>query len=151
MSDLRFDYGGISMDQAENGALQSFVFDVATIDGHTNAELLGGSEESERLLELLGHDLVTRALVQTPKLCVYHETAKPGERVKPHRHGTYQVDYVLKGELIFGNQHVTAGMGYFTPDALYSWQAGAEGAEWIEIHSGVGGIFTDRPSKDDPS
>ena len=49
------------------------------------------------------------------------------------------------GELRFGNQRLTPGMGYFSPDALYSWTAGDEGAEWIEIHSGIGGIFTDRP------
>lgn len=97
-------------------------------------------------MELLGRDLVTRTLVQSDKLCVYHETAKPGERVKPHRHGTYQVNYILQGELRFGNQRLTAGMGYFSPDMLYSWTAGDEGAEWIEIHSGVGGIFTDRPA-----
>jgi hypothetical protein len=125
-------------------ALRPFVFDVATIPGHTNAELMGGLENADELFELLGRDLVTRTLVQTPQLCVYHETAKPGERVKPHRHGTYQVNYVLRGELLFGNQRVTAGMGFFTPDMLYSWRAGDDGAEWIEIHSGVGGIFTDR-------
>ena len=86
-----------------------FVFDVATIPGRTNAELLGDAENADHLLELLGRDLVTRVLVQTPELCVYHETAKPGEHVEPHRHGTYQVDYVLRGELVFGNQRVTAG------------------------------------------
>lgn len=123
-----------------------FVFDVADIPGRTNAEMLGGSEDADFYLELLGRDLVTKTLVQTPELCVYHETAKPGERVKPHRHGTYQVNFVLRGELFFGNQRVTAGMGYFSPDMLYSWRAGDQGAEWIEIHSGMGGIFTDRPS-----
>ncbi|MFI5048022.1 MAG: cupin domain-containing protein [Acidimicrobiia bacterium] len=126
-------------------ALRPFIFDVSTIDGRTNAELMGGSPEGEAMLELLGRDLVTRPLVQTPQLCVYHETAKPGEQVKPHRHGVFQVDYVLRGELLFGNQRVGPGMGYFTPDMLYSWRAGEEGAEWIEIHSGVGGIYTDRP------
>ena len=88
---------------------------------------------------------MTKTLVQSPQLCVYHETAKPGEHVKPHRHGVHQVDYVLRGELWFGNQRVGPGMGYFTPDMLYSWTAGPEGAEWIEIHSGLGGIHTDRP------
>jgi hypothetical protein len=126
--------------------LRPFVFDVAKIPGHTNEELLRDTEDAEHYFDLLGRDLVTRAIVQTPKLCVYHETAQPGERVKPHRHGTYQVNYVLRGELLFGNQRVGAGMGYFSPDMLYSWRAGDEGAEWIEIHSGVGGIFTDRPS-----
>jgi hypothetical protein len=131
--------------QAGEESLRPFVFDVSRVEGHTNAELLSTFENADELYELLGRDLVTRALVQTPKLSVYHETAQPGERVMPHRHGTYQVNYVLRGELLFGNQRVTAGMGYFTPDMLYSWRAGEEGAEWIEIHSGIGGIFTDRP------
>jgi predicted metal-dependent enzyme (double-stranded beta helix superfamily) len=126
-------------------ALRPFIFDVAEVPGHTNAEMLAGSPDAERYLELLGRDLLTRTLVMTDKLCVYHETAKPGERVKPHRHGVYQVNYILRGELRYGNQRVTAGMGYFSPDKLYSWTAGDEGAEWIEIHSGVGGIFTDQP------
>jgi hypothetical protein len=127
-------------------APRPFVFDVSAIPAHTNTEMLAGVEDADHLLELLGRDLVTRTLVQTPHLCVYHETAKPGERVKPHRHGTYQVNYVLRGELIFGSQHVTEGMGYFSPDLLYSWRAGEEGAEWIEIHSGLGGIYTDHPA-----
>jgi hypothetical protein len=129
----------------EEQTLKPFVFDVASVEGHTNADLMGGLDNADELFELLGRDLVTRTLVQTPQLCVYHETAQPGEHVKPHRHGTYQVNYVLRGELRFGNQVVTAGMGYFTPDMLYSWRAGDDGAEWIEIHSGIGGIFTDRP------
>lgn len=123
-----------------------FVFDVDSIQGHTNVEMLGDSPEAQRFLELLGRDLVTKVLVQTPELCVYHETAKPRERVKPHRHGVFQVDYVLRGELRFGSQRVTAGMGFFNPDTLYSWQAGDDGAEWIEIHSGLGGIYTDAPN-----
>jgi hypothetical protein len=122
-----------------------FVFDVAEVDGHTNVDLLGGLPNADELYELLGRDLVTKTLVMTPELSVFHESAKPGEHVKPHRHGTYQVNYVLSGELWFGNQRVSAGMGYFSPDMLYSWRAGDEGAEWIEIHSGVAGIFTDRP------
>ena len=122
-----------------------FVFDVAEIEGHTNEEMMRDAPEAEFFYELLGRDLVTKVLVQTPELSVYHESAKPGEQVKPHRHGTYQVNYVLRGELRFGNQRVGPGMGYFSPDMLYSWRAGDEGAEWIEIHSGIGGIYTDRP------
>ena len=122
-----------------------FVFDVASIPGRTNEEMMAGVPGAEELFEVLGRDLVTRTLVQTDRLCVYHETADPGEKVKPHRHGTYQVNYVLRGELRFGAQRVTAGMGYFSPDALYSGTAGDDGAEWIEIHSGLGGIYTDPP------
>lgn len=127
-----------------------FIFDVAEIEGHTNEEMMRDAPEAEFFYELLGRDLLTKVLVQTEQLCVYHETAKPGEQVKPHRHGTYQVNYVLQGELLFGNQRVGPGMGYFSPDALYSWRAGDEGAEWIEIHSGLGGIYTDRPDAADP-
>jgi hypothetical protein len=91
--------------------VRPFVFDVAAVPGVTNEEILAGAPNAEELFELLGRDLVTRTLVQTDRLCVYHETAKAGERVKPHRHGTYQVNYVLRGELRFGSQRVTAGMG----------------------------------------
>jgi hypothetical protein len=73
-------------------AVRSFVFDVSTIPGYTNAEMLAGSEDEERFLELLGRDLVTRTPVQTDMLCVYHETAEPGEPAQPHRQGTYQVN-----------------------------------------------------------
>ena len=138
-----------AQESAEAGAaspakpLQSFIFDVAKIPGKTNVEMIGDAEGAEAMLELVGRELVTRTLVQTPQLCVYHETAKPGESVKPHRHGTHQVNYVLRGELIFGEKRVGPGMGYFTPDRLYSWRAGEEGAEWIEIHAGPGGIYTD--------
>lgn len=128
------------------GEHRPYVFDVDEIEGHTNAELLGGLDNAEELFEVLGRDLVTKTLVSTPTLSVFHEQARPGEQVKPHRHGTYQVNYVLRGELRFGNQRVTAGMGYFSPDMLYSWTAGEDGAEWIEIHAGAAGIYTDRPT-----
>ena len=128
------------MDQAT----KPFFFDVAELPGYTIAELFAGSEEAEQMYDLFGKDLLTKTIVLSDTLSVFHETAKPGERVKPHRHGTLQIDYVLAGELIFGSHHVTAGMGYVIPDTLYSWRAGDEGAEWIEIHSGTPGIFTDR-------
>ena len=105
-------------------APRPFIFDVAAIEGHSNEEMMRDMPEAEQFYEVLGRDLVTKVLVQTDELCVYHESAKPGEQVKPHRHGTYQVNYVLRGELLFGNQRVGPGMGYFSPDALYSWRAG---------------------------
>jgi hypothetical protein len=120
-------------------------FDIAQLPGYTIADIAGDGPQAEQMFELFGRDLVTKAIVQSPALSVFHEQAKPGERVMPHRHGTMQVDYVLRGELIFGNQRVTAGMGVVIPDTLYSWRAGDEGAEWIEIHGGQAGIFTDRP------
>jgi hypothetical protein len=119
-------------------------FDIAQLPAYTIADIAGDGPQAEQMIELFGRDLVTKTILQSPALSVYHESAKPGERVKPHRHGTMQVDFVLRGELIFGNQRVTAGMGVVIPDTLYSWRAGDEGAEWIEIHGGQAGIYTDR-------
>jgi hypothetical protein len=124
--------------------LEPFFYDVAALPGHTIVDLVG---ENEELIDLFGRDLVTKTIVQTPELSVYHESARPGERVKPHRHGTLQLTYVLRGELIYGNRRVGAGMGYVSPDRLYSWRAGDDGAEWIEIHSGAPGIYTDAPER----
>jgi hypothetical protein len=122
---------------------EPFFYDVAELPGHTIVDLVG---ENEELIDLFGRDLVTKTIVQTPQLSVFHESAQPGERVKPHRHGTHQLTYVLRGELIYGNRRVGAGMGYFSPDRLYSWRAGDDGAEWIEIHAGAPGIYTDAPA-----
>lgn len=122
-----------------------FFYDTAELPGYTIAQMMGDSPDAEAYFDLFGRDLVTKTIVSSPRLSVFHETAKPGERVKPHRHGTHQLTYVLKGELIYGNRRTGAGMGYFSPDTLYSWRAGDEGAEWIEIHAGAPGIFTDRP------
>jgi hypothetical protein len=130
----------------EGVPLTQFFFDVEELPGQTNEELLADWPNAEELFDLLGRDLVTRFIVQTPRLSVNHETAKAGEQVKPHRHGTYQVNYVLRGELIFGSRRVGAGQGFFSPDMLYSWRAGPDGAEWLEIHSGIAGIYTDRPA-----
>ncbi len=125
---------------------RQFFFDVNELPGRTNVDIMGDSEETRQYLDLFGRDLVTRTILQSPQLCVYHETAAPGEKVKPHRHGTHQLNYVLRGELIFGRRRVGAGMGFFTPDLLYAWRAGDEGAEWIEIHAGQPGIFVDQRS-----
>jgi hypothetical protein len=125
--------------------LQPFFFDTAEIHGYTNLDLMGGLPDAEHWFGLLGRDLVTKPIVQTPTFSVFHESAKPGEQVKPHRHGVLQVDYVLKGELWFGNRCIKPGMGAFIPDTLYAWRAGDEGAEWIEIHSGgESGLYEER-------
>jgi hypothetical protein len=127
------------------GSLGPFFYDTAELPGYTIAQMMGDSPQAEEYFDLFGRDLVTKTILSTPGLSVFHESAKPGERVKPHRHGTNQLTYVIRGELIYGNRRTGAGMGYFSPDILYSWRAGDEGAEWIEIHAGAPGIFTDRP------
>ena len=133
-------------DRAGDAPVGPFFFDVAEIPGYTIADIFADADDRDHYFELFGKDLLTKVLVQTPELSVFHETAPPGEQVKPHRHGTQQLNFVLRGELIYGNRRVSAGMGSFTPDTLYAWRAGDEGAEWIEIHAGgAPGIHTDRP------
>src|SRR5437763_3594968 len=127
--------------------LKPFFYDVNELDGYTIADLAGEGPEAEQMCDLFGRDLLTKTIITSPEYSVFHETAKPGERVKPHRHGTHQLTYMLRGELIYGNQRTGPGMGFFNPDTLYSWRAGDEGAEWIEIHAGEAGIFTDRPER----
>ena len=130
------------MPEAEKeGELRPFFYDVTELPAYTIADMVGDSPDREMYFDLFGRDLETKTIVQTPQLAVFHEKAKPGERVKPHRHGTHQLTYVLQGELIYGNRRTTAGMGFFTPDRPYSWRAGEEGAEWIEIHAGQPGIY----------
>jgi hypothetical protein len=131
--------------QSTDQELRPFFYDIAQLPGYTIEEMAGDGEGAQEMYDLFGRELVTKTILMSPKLSVFHESAKPGERVKPHRHGTHQLTYVLRGELIYGNQRTGAGMGYFSPDALYSWRAGDEGAEWIEIHAGEPGIFSDRP------
>ncbi|CAI7975348.1 Cupin 2 conserved barrel domain protein [Frankia sp. Hr75.2] len=125
---------------------RQFFFDVTELPGRTNVDIMGDSAQAQPYFDLFGRDLVTRTILNSPELSVYHETAAPGEKVKPHRHGTHQLNYILRGELIFGRRRVGAGMGFFTPNLLYSWRAGDDGAEWIEIHAGQPGIFVDQRS-----
>ena len=134
-----------AVDPPEQDTLEPFFFDVSEIPGYTIADIFEGSDDAEHYYEIFGRDLLTKVILQTPQFSVFHETAVPGEQVKPHRHGTQQVNYILRGELRYGSRRLTPGMGAFTPDTLYAWRAGDDGAEWIEIHSGAPGIFTDRP------
>jgi hypothetical protein len=94
-------------------------------------------EEKQNWFDRFGRDLLTKTILISPNLVVTHESIGPGGKVKPHRHGTHQITYVIKGSLNYGNRKTTAGMGYFSPDMNYSWIAGPEGAEWLEIHAGM--------------
>lgn len=124
-----------------------FFYSVEEIPAASIAQMVDGmdlpDEERQRLFDVFGKDLMTRVILQTPTLSVYHEEAKPGESVKPHRHGTHQITYVLRGSLHYGNRVARAGMGYYSPDTPYAWTAGDDGAEWIEIHAGEPQLLVD--------
>jgi hypothetical protein len=120
--------------------LRPFFFSIDDIPAYSIAEMMEqadvSEEEKQKAYDIFGRDLLTKVILQSPSLSVYHEQANPGENVKPHRHGTHQITYVLRGSLHYGNRVTTAGMGYYSPDRPYAWTAGDDGAEWIEIHAG---------------
>jgi len=126
---------------------QAFFYDVAEIPAASISQMVEGIEmpdaQRQQMYDVFGRDLMTKVILQSPNLSVFHEEAQPGEKVRPHRHGTHQITYVLRGSLHYGNRVTGAGMGYFSPDKPYAWTAGDDGAEWIEIHAGEPQLFAD--------
>ena len=124
-----------------------FFYDTAEIPAASIAQMVEGIEmpdaQRQQMYDVFGRDLMTKVILQSPQLSVFHEEAQPGERVAPHRHGTHQITYVLRGSLHYGNRVTGAGMGYYSPDKPYAWIAGDDGAEWIEIHAGEPQLYAD--------
>ena len=131
--------------EVDGGGTRAFFYSVDDLPTQSIAEMAAGLDDKqvEGLLDLFGRDLLTKIILQSPRLSVYHEVVGPGQKVKPHRHGTHQITYVLRGSLNYGTRTTSAGMGYFSPDRRYSWTAGDEGAEWLEIHAGEPQAFVD--------
>ena len=131
---------------ADNGETP-FFYDIAEIPAASISQMVEGIEmpdaQRQQMYDVFGRDLMTRVILQSPTLSVFHEEAQPGERVARHRHGTHQITYVLRGSLHYGNRVTRAGMGYYSPDKPYTWTAGDDGAEWIEIHAGEPQLFAD--------
>ena len=132
---------------SEEEPLRPFFYSLDEIPAQSIAEMVEemGADDAQKkfLFDVFGESLLTKVILQSPQLSVFHEEARPGEKVKPHRHGTHQLTYVLRGSLHYGNRTTAAGQGYFSPDRPYAWTAGDEGAEWIEIHAGRPQIYAD--------
>ena len=132
---------------AGDDELRPFFFSIADIPAQSIAQMVDGmempDEQRQHLFDVFGRDLMTKVILQTPTLSVFHEEAQPGEAVTPHRHGTNQITFVIRGSLHYGNRVTSAGMGYFSPDKPYAWTAGDDGAEWIEIHAGEPQLYAD--------
>jgi predicted metal-dependent enzyme (double-stranded beta helix superfamily) len=94
-------------------------------------------EERETFLDAVGRDMVSTLILQSPTLSMVRVRVGPGAKVTPHRHGTNQITYILSGSLRYGKRVTHAGQGFYTPNKRYTWTAGDEGAEWIEIHDGL--------------
>ena len=87
----------------------SFFYDIAEIQAASIAQMVEGidlpDDERQRMFDVFGRDLMTRVILQTSTLSVFHEEARPGERSEPHRHGTHQITYVLRGSLHYVEIH----------------------------------------------
>ena len=131
----------------EPEAIRPFFYAVDEIPAESIADQVEqyqiDDEMASKMFDLYGRTLLTKTILRSPTLNVFHESVGPGESVKPHRHGTHQLTYVIRGELKYGNRTTSAGMGYFSPNKPYAWTAGDEGAEWIEIHAGEPQAFVD--------
>jgi hypothetical protein len=121
--------------------IRPFFYSLDDLPAYSIAEFVEeqgfSEEEKQKWFDRFGPELLTKTILVSPNLVVTHESIGPGGKVKPHRHGTHQITYVLKGSLNYGSRKTTAGMGYFSPNMNYSWTAGPEGAEWLEIHAGM--------------
>ncbi len=119
---------------------KAFFYDTAELASVSTEDTVGDSADREMAFEIFGRNMLTKTILLSPNLSVFHATAAPGERVRPHSHGTHQLTNVLRGELYYGKHCTSAGMGRFQPDIFYSWTAGDQGAEFIEIHAGIPGV-----------
>src|SRR3954454_10735699 len=122
----------------ENGTKPCF-YDSEALEYLTPLDLSQGLPEAERqeFLSQYGEGGSVGPILYSPTLTVIRYRAKPGEHIPPHRHGVNQITFMLHGELRYGNKVTKPGMGYFSPDKKYSWTAGPEGAEFLEIFDGV--------------
>lgn len=129
---------------------KSFFFDIAKENFVHLADRItarcADPKEREWLIDLYGNMDIS-ILVDIPTMLVTYCKVPPDASVKPHRHGRNQFVLVIKGELHYGSQVIRPEMGYFGPDKFYSWKAGPQGCEFIEIMDGPVGLYTPRGSE----
>lgn len=125
-------------------ATRPFFYNIEDIKARSTTEAADefgfDEEEREKHFEAFGRNLYSKRILASPSLSVFYVKIGPGERTAIHRHGTNQITFVIKGELRYGNRVTGPGMGYYNPNRWYAWTAGPEGAEIIEIHSGIPGV-----------
>ena len=111
-------------------------FDCDDIEYATSEEIIAGTLPEDQREDYHAHisrDMRAAAILLSPTLSVVRVKANPGDSVAPHRHGYRQLTFILSGALHYGNRVVGPEMGVFTPDTRYSWKAGPEGADFLEI------------------
>ena len=118
---------------------KAFFYDSDALRYETNETYAQMMPEAMRdeFLDCVGRDMLSTTILLSPTMTVTRVRVGPGAKVSPHRHGTKQITYVLSGSLQYGKRVTKAGQGFFSPNKKYTWIAGPEGAEWLEIHDGL--------------
>ncbi|MDT3443261.1 MULTISPECIES: cupin domain-containing protein [unclassified Pseudofrankia] len=139
MSEASEERAGHPNEGVPGDGARMFFYDSNTLPYRSNQELSEWLPEEQRevFLDAVGRDMLSTTILLSPTMTVVRSRVGPGAQVRPHRHGTHQITYVLSGELRYGRRVTRAGQGVFTPNQKYTWVAGPEGAEWIEIHDGT--------------
>jgi redox-sensitive bicupin YhaK (pirin superfamily) len=129
----------LSRDGGSKNGTRMFFYDADRLTPLTDDDLATTVPEGEReaFLAEYGSGGEITVILTSPDLTVFRYKAPPGMKVPPHHHGVHQITYMLKGELRYGNAVARPGTGLFTPGHKYQWEAGPEGAEFLEIFAGI--------------
>ncbi len=116
----------------------------------TLGDFMGAPEMSEKagaafataLRSGLGAGSVVKVLLRQPDedgaFSLIHLWYKANYPLVRHTHDVDCLYYVISGSASLGNQTLRAGDGFFVPaDAPYTYTAGADGVEVLEIRHGV--------------
>lgn len=113
-----------------------FFYDINDVPAVNLAELVAAGDLELDGIEYFEDRLVEREILNLPDVSFIEYTVAPGTKVPAHHHDCDQVDYILRGELRYGNRVLTTGMGFFAPEGSnYTWTAGPEGCTFLEVHN----------------
>ena len=128
-----------SNDEVPGDGSKTFLYDSDTLRYETNETYAQMMPEGmrEEFLDCVGRDMLSTTILLSPTMTVTRVRVGPGAKVAPHRHGTNQITYVLSGSLQYGKRVTKAGQGIYSPNKKYTWIAGPDGAEGLEIHDGL--------------
>ncbi len=71
----------------DDGGVRPFFYSIADLPAASISQMLDQTDSSEEdkqaMYDIFGRDLMTKVILQSPNLSVFHEEAKPGNRSSP--------------------------------------------------------------------
>ena len=128
----------LAADGGSKGGEKMFFYqaeDIVPVTDHDIARTYPPEEREAFFRDFASGGTMT-VILSSPELTVILYKAPPGMHVPPHHHGVRQMTYMLKGELRYGARVTRPGGGVYVPARKYTWTAGPEGAEFLEIFAG---------------